>query len=48
MTRANDKMKRLQKAAQGGVMVNDSTEDDFIDLAVYVVIGLVLYQEENE
>ena len=45
MTRANDKMVRLQKAARGGTMVNDSTEDDFIDLAVYAAIGLVLYRE---
>ncbi len=45
MTRANDKMVRLQKAARGGTIVNDSTEDDFIDLAVYAAIGLVLYRE---
>lgn len=45
LIRMNDKMRRLQKAAQGGTMTNESVEDSFMDLAVYAVIGLVLYQE---
>ena len=45
LVRMNDKMRRLQKAAQGGTMTNESVEDSFLDLAVYAVIGLVLYQE---
>lgn len=47
LIRMNDKMRRLQKAAQGGTMTNESVEDSFLDLAVYAVIGLVLYQERN-
>ena len=46
MLRANDKMRRLQKAAQGGTMVNESIEDSMMDLAVYALISLVLFEEE--
>ena len=45
MVRANDKMRRLQKAAGGGALANESIEDSLIDLAVYSVIALVLYRE---
>ena len=45
LTRANDKMRRLQKAAQGGTLTNESVEDSLLDLAVYAAIGLVLYRE---
>jgi hypothetical protein len=47
MVRANDKMKRLQKVALGGELSNESIVDSFMDLAVYALIGLLLY-EENE
>lgn len=46
IVRAGDKMKRLQKAARGGTMANESVEDSFIDLALYAIIGLILYREE--
>ena len=46
--RMNDKMRRIQKASQGGTMANESVEDSFLDLAVYAVIGLLLYKEENQ
>ena len=45
LVRANDKMKRLQKAARGGELVNESVEDSMLDLAVYAIICLVLYRE---
>ncbi len=45
MTRANDKMRRLQKAAQGGTLTNETAEDSLLDLAVYAAIGLILYRE---
>ena len=48
MIRATDKLRRLQKAAQGGTMANESVEDSFMDLAVYSIIGLVLYREKEE
>jgi len=46
--RMNDKMRRLQAAAQGSTMQNESIEDSFYDLAVYSVIGLVLYRQSKE
>ena len=45
MIRANDKMRRLQKAAMGHSLLNESIEDSLLDLAVYSIIGLVLYRE---
>ena len=45
LIRANDKMKRLQKAASGGQLANESVEDSMLDLAVYAIICLVLYRE---
>lgn len=48
VVRANDKMRRLQAAARGSQMRNESVEDSLLDLAVYAVIALLLFQEENE
>lgn len=47
MIRATDKMRRLQKVAAGGTLANEGVEDSFMDLAVYAIIGLVLYQESK-
>ena len=47
MIRANDKMKRIQKAASGGTLVNESVEDSLLDLAVYSIIGLALFRESH-
>jgi hypothetical protein len=47
LTRANDKMRRLQKFAAEGNLANESVEDSLIDLAVYAIIGLILYREEQ-
>lgn len=47
MVRANDKMKRLQTFAQKGELVNESVEDSLLDLAVYSIIGLVLFREKQ-
>ncbi len=47
MVRANDKMRRLQTAAIKGELANESAEDAFMDMAVYAIIGLILYKEEN-
>ena len=46
LMRGQDKMKRLQKAAQGGTMSNESVEDSLIDLANYAIIALILYKEQ--
>lgn len=47
VVRMNDKMRRLQAAARGQNLKNESIEDSLMDIAVYALISLVLYQEEN-
>lgn len=48
LIRATDKIRRLQKFALKGKLANEAVEDSFRDLAVYAVIGLVLYEETKE
>lgn len=45
MIRANDKMRRLQTYAKNGVLANEGVRDSLLDLAVYALIGLVLFEE---
>ena len=45
--RANDKIRRIQKYARGGTMVNESVEDSLLDAAVYFMIALCLFREQN-
>lgn len=45
IVRANDKMRRLQAAARGQNLKNESVEDSLVDLAVYAIIALLLYRE---
>lgn len=47
MLRGNDKMKRLQNHAKGAALRNESARDSFLDLAVYALIGLCLYEEDQ-
>ena len=47
MVRATDKVRRLQTYARKGELANESVQDAFLDLAVYALIGLVLWEEEN-
>lgn len=47
IVRANDKVRRLQKAARGGKLANESIEDSLLDAAVYFMIALCLFREEN-
>jgi len=47
MIRAQDKLKRLQAYAAKGTLANEGVEDSFLDLAVYSIIGLVLWEEEH-
>jgi hypothetical protein len=46
--RMNDKMRRLQAFATRGELANEGVEDSFLDLAVYAVIGLILFEEEQK
>lgn len=48
LIRGTDKIKRLQKAARGSTMANESVEDSMMDLAVYALISLILYREERD
>jgi len=45
--RANDKVRRIQKFARGGTMVNESVEDSLMDAAVYFIIALCLFREND-
>lgn len=47
MVRAQDKVRRLQTFAQRGSLVNEPVRDSLLDLAVYALIALVLYEEEE-
>lgn len=47
MVRLGDKLKRLQAYAQKGELPFEAVEDAFRDAAVYAVIGLVLFEQEN-
>jgi hypothetical protein len=44
--RLNDKVTRLKAFARKGVLANESAEDSMKDIAVYALIGLILYREE--
>lgn len=46
--RGNDKMARLQTFIRKGELKNESVEDSLKDLAVYAIIGLVLFEERGE
>lgn len=48
MIRASDKVKRLQTYARTGQLANEGVVDSFRDLAVYALIGLVLFQETQD
>lgn len=47
MIRLNDKIRRLQKYAKDGTLANESAEDSFRDIAVYAVIALDLWRQEQ-
>jgi hypothetical protein len=40
--RMNDKMRRIQAAACGSTLKNESLRDSFLDMAVYAIIGVCL------
>lgn len=48
MVRATDKVRRLQTYARKGELANESVEDAFMDLAVYAVIAMVLWEQDQE
>lgn len=46
--RMGDKMRRIEAAVRGQHLQNESIEDSFLDIAVYAIIGLLLFREESE
>lgn len=47
MVRATDKVRRLQSYAIKGTLSNEGARDSFQDLAVYALIALILWEENN-
>lgn len=47
LVRMNDKISRLKTYARTGRLANEGVEDTFRDLAVYAIIGLILWQEDE-
>lgn len=47
LVRLNDKIVRLKQFARRGDLANESAEDSMRDIAVYALIALCLYEEEN-
>src|SRR5438128_1051809 len=48
MVRLSDKIRRLQKYALDGVLANEGAEDSLRDIAVYAVIALDLWRQEQD
>jgi hypothetical protein len=48
LIRLNDKVRRLQSFARKGCLANESAEDSMMDIAVYALIALVLYEQEGK
>ena len=47
MIRLTDKVRRLQRFAQLGSLMNEGAEDSLRDIAVYAIIALVLLEEKK-
>lgn len=47
LVRLNDKIVRLKQFARRGSLKNESAVDSMMDIAVYALIALVLYEEEG-
>lgn len=47
LVRLNDKVTRLKSFARKGSLANESAEDSMRDIAVYALIALVLYEQEQ-
>ena len=47
LIRLNDKVHRLQSLVQNGKLLNESAEDSMRDIAVYALIALVLWEEDQ-
>lgn len=45
--RGNDKMSRLKTFSRTGTLCNEGVEDSFLDLAVYSLIALVLFEQAS-
>jgi hypothetical protein len=48
MIRLNDKVRRLQSFHQKGTLANEGVDDSLRDIAVYALIALVLFEQEQK
>jgi hypothetical protein len=48
LVRLNDKVTRLKSFAKKKTLANESAEDSMLDIAVYSLIGLLLYREVSD
>ncbi|KKK88665.1 hypothetical protein LCGC14_2740830 [marine sediment metagenome] len=48
LLRMNDKMMRFKSFVKKGTLVNESVEDSLLDLAVYSIIALTLYESKSK
>lgn len=47
LIRLNDKVMRLKSLARNGKLYNEAAEDSMRDIAVYAIIALVLWEQEQ-
>lgn len=47
MVRAQDKTRRLQQYARTAKLENEGVADSFMDLAVYAIIAMVLWEQDQ-
>ena len=47
LVRANDKVTRLKNFARKGALANESARDSMLDIAVYMLIAVILYDDEE-
>jgi hypothetical protein len=45
LIRANDKVTRLKNFARKGALANESARDSMLDVSVYMLISIILYDE---
>lgn len=46
LVRLNDKVQRLKAFARRGTLANESAKDSMLDISVYALIAMILYEDE--
>ena len=47
LIRGGDKLRRLQSYVETGTLRNEGVEDSLRDMAVYIIIALIMWEEEQ-